>query len=161
MRIPMIASLLIAGACVSRPGPGPEETGIRVPVRIVQAGEVRTQQLATGKHVVETVCFACHTEQPPHKTAPPLAMVANHYRQATPSLEAATKRIVEWVPAPSREKSLLPPMAIERFGLMPAQQLPDSQIRAAAAYILTLQHRGMGNGMGAMGGSGHQHRGRP
>jgi len=72
---------------------------------------------------------------------------------------------VAWIKAPAKDKSLMPAMAIERFGLMAPLPLPDEQLRAAAAYVWSLSEgdstmRGMG-GMEGMGGGrgGMQHGG--
>jgi mono/diheme cytochrome c family protein len=105
--------------------------------------------LAQGKQLVTTVCAACHTEQPPAKLAPPLAHVSHRYRmQLEGDRDAALERIVSWIKAPAKEKSLMPPMAIERFGLMAPLPLPDEQLRAAAAYVWSLSEGKHGMGMG-------------
>lgn len=104
-------------------------------------------QLAQGKQLVTTVCAACHTEQPPAKLAPPLAHVSHRYRtQLKGDRDATLDRIVAWIKAPAKDRSLMPPMAIERFGLMAPLPLPDEQLRAAAAYLWSLSEgeRGMG-----------------
>lgn len=105
--------------------------------------------LAQGKQLVTTVCAACHTEQPPAKLAPPLAHVSHRYRmQHKGDRDAALDRIVAWIKAPAKERSLMPPMAIERFGLMAPLPLPDEQLRAAAAYVWLLSEGEHGMGMG-------------
>lgn len=97
-------------------------------------------QHATGRRIVEAVCATCHSLQPPPKTAPPLAMIAMHYRRRSAGDAEAIDRMVDWVRAPDAAKSLMPPMVIREFGLMPPQPLPDSLLRAAAAYVMSLQH---------------------
>lgn len=124
-----------------------------------QGTSADTALIAQGRQLVTTVCAACHTEQPPPKLAPPLAHVSRRYRmQHNGDREKAMARIVAWIKAPAKEKSLMPAMAIERFGLMAPLPLPDEQLRAAAAYVWSLSSndstmRGMG-GMGGMGGPG-------
>ena len=114
-----------------------------------QATTADSARLAQGKQLVSTVCAACHTEQPPPKLAPPLAHVSNRYRmQFDGDRDKALERIVAWIKAPAKEKSMMPPMAIERFGLMAPLPLPDDQLRAAAAYVWSLsegQQHGMGH----------------
>ena len=118
------------------------------PAPVGPAAAQRTvAQLEAGRQVVRTVCLTCHTEQPPMKAAPPFAMIAIHYRGAVPDSVAAVARIAAWVRAPARERSLMPAMAIERFGVMPPLVLPDSLLEAAAVYVLSLERRGM-RGMG-------------
>jgi len=69
--------------------------------------------------------------------------------------EKALARIVAWIKAPAKEKSLMPAMAIERFGLMAPLPLPDSQLQAAAAYVWSLSESDSTMGtMGTMGGMG-------
>ena len=137
-----VASLVgIAGALLacSRPAPRHDAPAPAAPASARRAAA----QLATGRQVVQTVCLTCHTEQPPMKAAPPFAMIAMHYRGALPDSAAAVARIAGWVRAPARERSLLPPMAVERFGVMPPFVLPDSLLEAAAVYVLSLEHQGM------------------
>lgn len=95
--------------------------------------------LAQGKQLVTTLCAACHSEQPPAKLAPPLAHVSRRYRmQHQGDRDKALERIVAWIKAPAKERSLMPAAAIERFGLMAPLPLPDDQLRAAAAYLWSL-----------------------
>lgn len=110
--------------------------------------------LAAGKRTVETVCGTCHSVEPPHRNAPPFAMIAMHYAMATRDSAEAIERIVRWVREPAVERSLLPPHAIERFGLMPPLPLPEAELRNAAAYVMTLG----GHGMGRMGRIGRMRR---
>lgn len=93
-------------------------------------------QYARGRQVVETVCAACHSMHGPPKAAPPFRMVVMHYRRHARDSAAAVQRITEWVASPSAERSLLPPMMRQRWGLMPAVSLPEEQRRAAAVYLL-------------------------
>lgn len=67
-----------------------------------------------------------------------MSHVVRHYREALRTDAAIVARIVEYVRTPRADRSLLPAEVRERFGLMPAQVLPDNQLRAVAAYVLTL-----------------------
>lgn len=109
-----------------------------------------TLLLARGKAIVGTVCAACHTEQPPPKLAPPLSHVARRYRMMTSDSAAALQRMTAWIAAPSKDRSLMPGMAIDRFGLMAPLPIPEDQRRAAATYVLSLADsaRGMGGDAG-------------
>jgi mono/diheme cytochrome c family protein len=100
--------------------------------------------LAAGKRTVETVCATCHRAEPPHRTAPPLRMIAMRYGMATRDSAEAIERIVRWVREPDAEQSLLPAHVIERFGLMPPLPLPEAELRNAAAYVMTLGGHRMG-----------------
>lgn len=106
--------------------------------------------LAAGKRTVETVCGTCHSAEPPHRNAPPFAMIAMHYAMATRDSAEAIERIVRWVREPDAERSLLPAHVIERFGLMPPLPLPEAELRNAAAYVMTLGSHRMER-MGRMG----------
>lgn len=116
-----------------------------------QAAAVDTLLLAQGKQIVSTLCSACHTEQPPPRTAPPLSHVARRYRMMAGDGDAALARMTAWIAAPSKDRSLMPAMAIDRFGLMAPLPIPEDQRRAAAAYVLSLADaaQGMGHGHGA------------
>jgi cytochrome c len=130
MRSPLLASGVsepTRGAMSSRGAPRPD-----------------TLLLAKGRAIVGTICAACHTEQPPPKTAPPLSHVARRYRMMTSDSAAALARITAWIAAPAKDRSLMPSMAIDRFGLMAPLPLPEDQRRAAAAYVLSLADSAQG-----------------
>lgn len=111
-------------------------------------------RLANGRSIVRSVCAACHSEQPPPKLAPPLTHIATRYREAVPDSAAAIARIVAWIRAPHADRSLMPKMARERWGLMPPLPLPETQLGDAALYVWTLSAT-------APGASGHSMHGRP
>lgn len=102
-----------------------------------------------GSQVFGMVCAMCHSVQPPPKAAPPMSHVTAYYLRKHADTTAAATAIVAYIKKPEAARSLLPAMAIERFGLMPAQtQLSDAQLNAVARYVLTLAdtahgHRGM------------------
>ena len=116
-------------------------------------------RLARGRQTVQTVCASCHSESPPAKSAPPFRMIATHYRRGTADSLAAAAAIVAYVRAPAAERSLLPPMVVRRFGLMPALPIGADKLGDAALYILSLQQRGGMRGSGTMRG-GRMMRGR-
>jgi len=117
----------------------------------------RGAQQERGRQTVQTVCAACHTLAPPATKAPSFPMVAMFYRRGTTD-SAAAAAIVAWVRAPAADRSLLPPMVIQRFGLMPALPLDERTLEDVARYILSLD--GMG-GTGGMGGMRGMRRGKP
>lgn len=112
-----------------------------------------TALLRKGKEIVSTICAACHTEQPPPKLAPPLAHVSQRYRMMVGDRDKAIARITAWIKEPSKDRSLMPPMAIERFGLMAPLPLPDDQRLAAATYLWSLSE-GKGGMQGMQGMQG-------
>jgi hypothetical protein len=82
----------------------------------------------------------------PAKNAPPFRMIAMHYRRQVGDSAAAVERITKWIAAPAAERSLLPAMVRQRWGVMPPLPIAEEERRAAAAYVLSLP--GMGTGMG-------------
>lgn len=125
----------------SAPLPSPAAPGVQA----VANGDTSMRvSLAAGRKTVETVCATCHRAGPPHRTAPPLAMIAMRYAMATRDSAEAIERILRWVREPAAEQSLLPAHVIERFGLMPPLPLPDAELRNAAAYVMTLRGHRMG-----------------
>lgn len=141
MRPTLVLLAAVAGiAACTHPVPpaSPATSSARSPAAATPSAPTAAMTRGAAPEIVRTLCFTCHTEQAPPKTAPPFAMVAMRYRHASADSAAAVARIVAYVRAPARERSLLPPMAIERFGLMPPLALPDSTLRAAAEYIMSL-----------------------
>jgi hypothetical protein len=120
----------------------------------------RSAQLERGRQTVQTVCSACHTLAPAPTKAPPFPMVAMSYRRGRTD-SAAAAAIAAWVRAPSADRSLLPPMVIQRFGLMPALPLDQRTLEDAALYILSLNRMGGMGGMNGMGGMGGMRPGKP
>lgn len=156
MRRLFIAAMAASASCTSSPRAGTATAEARA-VADYQGSSTadttpRSAQLERGKQTVRTVCIACHTLAPPPNKAPPFPMVAMSYgRGRTDSAAAAA--IVAWVRAPAAERSLLPPMVIQRFGLMPALPLDEQQLTDAALYILSLERMEGMNRMGGMGGT--------
>lgn len=151
---PFIATLsvaLIAGCSATGGSPA------AVPAAPDVSGRALPAQLVAGRQVVEAVCLTCHSERPPHKTAPPMSMIATRYVAAAPDSATAAARIAAWARDPDPARSLLPAHAIERFGLMPPLDLPEADLRNAAAYILTLGGA-QGGGTGGMGARHGEHR---
>lgn len=89
-----------------------------------------------GAVLVESVCTACHSLQPPPTLAPPLNMVVRHYMEEFADRAEVEESIARWVVAPDPEKSGMPAHAIERFGLMPPIPLTEAQRDAVAAYLV-------------------------
>jgi mono/diheme cytochrome c family protein len=114
---------------------------------------------AQGKQVFDLVCAMCHSVAPPAKAAPPMSHVAGFYLQQHKTPQGAAAAIAAWAKNPQADKSLLPPMAVQRFGVMPSQgHLPDEQLAAVARYVVTLAdtaHARDMKGMHAMPGMKH------
>ncbi|NTU43106.1 MAG: c-type cytochrome [Nitrospirales bacterium] len=91
--------------------------------------------LSKGEEVFHKSCESCHTYAPPPKTAPPAVGLSNHYHEAFTDKEKAISHMVDFMKNPSKEKSVLLPIALERWGLMPAMTLSDEELRAVATWI--------------------------
>lgn len=100
-----------------------------------------------GKTLFEQHCLSCHAPRgagrhhgqgsdstKPRRLAPPMAMVKKHYLRAYPERDAFVAAVSAWVAEPKTEQARLG-HALEKFGLMPAQNLnADTRVRIAA-YI--------------------------
>jgi mono/diheme cytochrome c family protein len=110
--------------------------------------------LEQGRATYDRICFACHTFTPPPRNAPPIVGLAAHLHERFRKRDDAVAHIVDYVRAPSAEKSVLPPQAIQRWGVvMPPLALPEADLRAVAAWLWeqydpAFQHRMPGMGMG-------------
>lgn len=114
---------------------------------------------APGEATFKAVCSTCHSIHPPAALAPPMAHIARHYLAADTARSAVIERIARWVREPADDRSLLPPMARERWGLMPPLALPEDQLREVAAYVLTLAEPAAGNMGRGLGRGRGMHRG--
>jgi hypothetical protein len=93
------------------------------------------EDLQEGERIFKEICSVCHTMDPPPNLAPPMSHVARHLRQEFDTEEAAVAHVVEYLPAPARERSILPDMPHERFGLMAPQPLPTELLEAVGRYV--------------------------
>ncbi|HSJ06058.1 MAG TPA: cytochrome c [Longimicrobiales bacterium] len=92
-----------------------------------------------GEQIFSLVCAMCHSVNPPAKAAPPISHAAAYYIRRHDDRDAAVLAMVSFLKEPAAERSVLPPHAVERFGLMPPQvHLSDAQLRAVARYALSL-----------------------
>jgi hypothetical protein len=164
MRRLFIAALASASASCSG-APRPARLALEAETPVARAADpaadttTPSRQLQRGKQTVQSICSACHTLAAPPAKAPPFPMVAMYYRRGL-SDSAAAEAIVSWVRAPAADRSRLPAMVIQRFGLMPALRLDTRTLTDAAVYILSLNRAGgmggMGRGMPMMHGRGTQ-----
>jgi mono/diheme cytochrome c family protein len=90
-----------------------------------------------GKTVYEKVCIACHNYLPPPKNAPPMIGVSGHYHQTFTDRKQAVSHIANFIRQPAKEKSKLPPMAINAWGLMPPLAVPLStqEVQAVSYWV--------------------------
>lgn len=100
-----------------------------------------------GQELFQLVCAMCHTLEPPPNLAPPMSHAAAYYLHGFETEEEAVAAMVAFMREPTEAASLLPAMAIERFGLMPPQaHLSQEQLEAVARYSLTLADTTHGRG---------------
>lgn len=117
-------------------------------------------QFAAGRVVYDDVCSACHSLQPPHLEAPPITHIARRIRSELDTRPEFMAHVTRHVANPSEEESLLPAHAIEKFGLMPGQNLSEEQLTNVAAWLwvmadsaqMGMDHEGGEMGEGHMGG---------
>ena len=125
-----------------------------------------------GKKIMETECYVCHSPKIPEdsRIAPPMIAIKRQYIGASTTKEQFQKDFVNWVKAPTAERSKMPG-ALERFGIMPYQPFDENEVKLIAEYIYDHeiekpewfeahyqqehgQGRGMGRGMGMGRGQG-------
>lgn len=98
-----------------------------------------------GEAIFDQSCGNCHFKQRnPAKrdemVAPPIDMMAAHIKMVTGGDRAAfVARVVSYIKAPDPTKTV-DPMALERFGLMPAigdtfPELSDQQLQTVAGWV--------------------------
>jgi cytochrome c len=115
------------------------------------AAQERAPAAPDGAQLFELVCAMCHSVNPPPKAAPPISHAVAYYLRTHESADSALSAMVAYLRKPEAERSVMPPMAIERFGLMPSQgHLSDAQLLAVARYALSLADSAHVTG-------GHQH----
>lgn len=98
--------------------------------------EMAVLQEHPGKMLMENNCYICHSPNTSKEDmiAPPMIAIKMHYISEDTSKEDFISDMVEWSKNPSEEKSKMPG-AIKKFGLMPYQFHPESNIRKIADYI--------------------------
>lgn len=113
---------------------------------LVTCAPAGAQETVPGRGTWEGICRVCHSLVPPARQAPPMAHVVGHYRAADSTVAGAAARIAAWVRSPARERSLLPAMAIERWGLMPPVAIGEREAGDVARYVISLADSADGGG---------------
>ena len=68
-----------------------------------------------------------------------MSHAAAYYLRKHQDVDSAAAAMAAYLKQPAAERSALPAMAVERFGLMPSQaHLSDAQLQAVTRYTLTL-----------------------
>ncbi len=105
---------------------------------LARQGTTPQATIPDGETTFETVCATCHTMDPPPNKAPPMTHVARRYRMMFKTEAEGVEAITAWIAHPDTSRSKMPPMAIQRFGLMAPLPLPEAQRREVARYVWRL-----------------------
>ena len=91
--------------------------------------------VAEGEAVFTRVCFACHyaTKPDPTMAAPPIFAAKNHYADLTERADFVAA-IAGFVRNPTEAAARMPG-ALDRFGLMPPQEITEAEAIAVAEYL--------------------------
>jgi mono/diheme cytochrome c family protein len=104
-------------------------------------------EVPDGAIIFERNCSVCHSINPPPKTAPPIAPMANRYHQRFQTKGEGVAHLMAFLKKPDKQKSI-DQQAIARFGLMPAISLPDAELRAVAEWFWNQSNPAYGSGGG-------------
>jgi len=107
----------------------------------------------SGQEIFTRSCSVCHSVAPPPKIAPPIMPLANRYHLKFRTKKEGMNQIVAYLKSPNKN-SAVDPQAITRFGLMPAQTLPDAELRTVAEWVWDQYNPNMGMGQGMGRGAG-------
>ena len=109
----------------------------------------------SGQEIFTKNCSVCHSVAPPPKNAPPITPLASRYHQRFNTKKEGINHLVAYMKSPNKDNAI-DPQAITRFGLMPAQVLPDAELRTVAEWVWDQYNpnMGMGRGMGMGQGRG-------
>ncbi|WP_293297472.1 DUF3365 domain-containing protein [Allomuricauda sp.] len=116
---------------------GPKTTDVD-PGPVAQA-EVFSPEDA--QKLMETKCYLCHNPSAPEKGSrigPPMVAIKAHYLTAHKNKDAFIKSIMQFVNSPTEENTLMRG-AVRRFGVMPAQQFPETEVKKIAEYMFDYQ----------------------
>ncbi|MDY0780994.1 DUF3365 domain-containing protein [Tenacibaculum sp. IB213877] len=102
--------------------------------------KVAEQKVHPGKKLIKTQCFLCHSPTASHddRIAPPMIAVKAHYVDANTTKEEFTKKFVDFVTKPTKDKAIMFG-AVRRFGVMPKQNYKEEDIKLIAEYIYDYQ----------------------
>ncbi len=92
-------------------------------------------EMINGEQLYKRYCSRCHSLGPPPKFGPPVKGIAIHYREAFADKKEAVEHMVAFMQKPDAAMSKCRPEAIERFGLMPAMNLPEEKLRAVSDWF--------------------------
>ena len=90
----------------------------------------------SGKKLLETHCYICHSPTASHdnRIAPPMVAIKRHYKTDNTSKEDFVNSIQEWIKNPNEEDARMYG-AVRRFGVMPKASYSDDVIKQIAEYL--------------------------
>lgn len=90
----------------------------------------------SGKKLMETNCYICHSPTASHDTrlAPPMEAVKRHYIDDNTTKEEFIKSMQNWIKNPTADNAKMYG-AVKRFGLMPKQAFSEETINNIADYM--------------------------
>lgn len=112
---------------------GPKTSDREVSEPIAQTAS----KVEEGKRLMENQCYLCHNPSTPEngqRIGPPMVAVKAHYLEDHADREAFVDAITAFVKLPSEDHAQMRG-AVRRFGLMPAQQFPEDEVRKIAEYM--------------------------
>jgi cytochrome c len=104
-------------------------------------------EVPDGAKVFERNCRVCHSINPPPKTAPPVAALANRYHQRFQTKNEGVAHLMAFLKKPDKQKSI-DPQAITQFGLMPPVVLSDAELKAVTEWFWNQSNPAYGSGGG-------------
>ena len=90
----------------------------------------------TGKKLMETNCYVCHSpvSKENERVAPPMIAIKKHYLNDNITKEAFIKSMQNWIENPTEENAKMFG-AVKRFGVMPKQVFPKETIKQISDYM--------------------------
>ena len=92
-------------------------------------------EMTDGERLYKRYCKRCHSMGPPPKFGPPVKGIAIHYRDAFADKKKAVEHMVAFMQHPDASLSKCRPEAVRRFGLMPAMNLPEKELRTVSDWF--------------------------
>lgn len=90
----------------------------------------------SGKKLMETHCYVCHSPDADHdnRIGPPMIAIKRHYINDETTQEEFVASMKSWIENPIEENAKMKG-AVRRFGVMPKQVFPEGSIEQIAEYM--------------------------
>ncbi len=137
----------------------------------------QNKQDHTGKKLMETNCYVCHSPTASHddRIGPPMIAIKRHYIDSNTTKEEFIASMQAWIKNPNEADAKMTG-AVRRFGVMPKTPYPEATIEKIAEYMYDFEidqpdwfedhfnemnpgvrGKGMGKGRGQGKGMGMRH----